>query len=269
MTLRSLSAALALVVIATGPALADQLADITARGTLRCGVLSVANPFGFQDPDTREIVGYDVDFCRAVAGEMGLDAEIVPVAVEARIPELQLGNIDILAAALGYTAERAEQIDYSDRYFVSRQVVIVAGDSTVASLADLDGLRIATNSGSSNIDYLRNQVPGAEVLTYQDTAAAFLAFAQGRVDGVAISELATMQLRQQGAVDFRIVQEPLRIEPWGLGVRKGEASLVAAVNQAMESMEASGQVEAIFNAWFGPETPFHLTLGFAVGPITE
>ena len=47
MTLRSLSAALALVVIATGPALADQLADMTARGTLRCGVLSVANPFGW------------------------------------------------------------------------------------------------------------------------------------------------------------------------------------------------------------------------------
>jgi polar amino acid transport system substrate-binding protein len=269
MKLKTLASAMAILAATAAPALADQLADVMERGSLRCGVLSIANPFGFQDPDTRELVGYDVDFCKAVAAHLGVEAELVPLAVEARIPELKLGKIDILAAALGYTEERATQIDYTHRYFVSRQVVFVRTDSNTAELAALDGKRIATNKGSSNVDYMRDKVPGAEVLTYQDIAASFLAFVQKKVDGVALAELGTVKFREKDVVDFAIIQEPLKVESWGLGIKKDEPQLLEAVNTALDEMEASGEVETIFSSWFGASTPYKLERGFVVGPISD
>src|SRR5882724_7579914 len=77
---------------------ADQLADIKARGTLICGTLGTVEPFSSQDPKTREIVGYDIDMCRMVAEAMGVKLEVKPMSVEARIPELLQGRVDILAA---------------------------------------------------------------------------------------------------------------------------------------------------------------------------
>ena len=96
-----------------GAAKADELADVKARGKLVCGTLGTAEPFSFQDPKTREIVGYDIDICRKVAESLGVALEIKPMAVEARIPELIQGRVDILAANLGWSKERAQQIDYS------------------------------------------------------------------------------------------------------------------------------------------------------------
>lgn len=269
MKLKTVLAATAVAATGAIPALADQLDDIKERGSLKCGVLSIANPFGFQDQETRELVGYDVDFCKGVAEKMGLQAELIPLAVEARIPELKLGKIDVLAAALGYTAERAEQIDYTNLYFVSRQIVGVAEDAEIEKLADLDGKRVATSKGSSNVDYLRQNAPDAEVLTYQDTAASFLAFAQGKVDGFAISELATVQFRDKSPVPFKIVSEPLKVESWGFGINKGEAALLEAVNAAMTEMEEAGDVDLIFEKWFGSETLYALERSFTVAPITD
>lgn len=78
--------------VVTATAQADQLADIKARGTLVCGVLANFEPFGFQDPASREIVGYDVDYCKGVAKALGVKPVLQVVSMEARIPELLQGR---------------------------------------------------------------------------------------------------------------------------------------------------------------------------------
>lgn len=90
-----LAGALALV---TGLAQADQLADIKAKGTLVCGTLGTAEPFSFPNPQTREVQGYDVEFCNAIAKSLGVKLELKLIAVAARIPELQQGRVDVVAA---------------------------------------------------------------------------------------------------------------------------------------------------------------------------
>ena len=77
---------------------ADQVADIKAKGELVCGVLGTDDPFSFVDPKSREIVGYDVDLCNAVAKKLGVKTSLKQLAVAARVPELQQGRVDILAA---------------------------------------------------------------------------------------------------------------------------------------------------------------------------
>src|SRR6266508_4045553 len=124
-------------------AYADQLAEVKARGVLTCGILANFEPFGFQDATTREFTGYDVDFCYGIGKALGVKAELKAISLEARIPELGQKRVDILSAALGYTADRAKQISFSNAYFVSRTMVVVLDDKGFKTTGDLAGKRIS------------------------------------------------------------------------------------------------------------------------------
>src|SRR5205814_3995892 len=93
---------------------ADQWQDIQARKELRCGTFADVPPFAAPDSKTREMVGFDVDLCAAIAKSLGVVAKITPLSVDARVPEVKLGHVDITVANLAYTVSRAEQIQFSD-----------------------------------------------------------------------------------------------------------------------------------------------------------
>ncbi len=107
------------------PAKADQLDNIISAKTLRCATFADVPPFASPDPKTREMAGFDVDLCGAIAKELGVKAEIKPVSVEARVPEVKLGRVDITVANLAYTLSRAEQIQFSDPYYLAKEMLIV------------------------------------------------------------------------------------------------------------------------------------------------
>lgn len=247
-------------------ALADEFADIKAAGKVICGVTGTIAPFGFQDGQTRAIIGYDVDICVAVAKQLGVKAELKIVAVESRIPELVQGRVDIIAAQMGYSKERAEQIGYSDTYFVSQVKLIVRKDSEAKSIADLAGKKMSAVKGSSPE---REQIPTAQILTFQDVPAAFLAMQQGKTVGMAASEVILVKLRQQVEVPLDILEKPLFLEYWGLGLRKSEPQFTAAVNTALDTLEQSGEFTAIWDRWFGASTQFPLKREFKVAPIPQ
>ncbi len=110
------------------PAKADQLDTIMSAKTLRCATFADVVPFAAPDPKTREMAGFDVDLCNAIAKELGVKAEIKPVSVEARVPEVKLGRVDITVANLAYTLSRAEQIQFSDPYYLAKEMLIVPAD---------------------------------------------------------------------------------------------------------------------------------------------
>src|SRR3712207_1529584 len=115
----------ALGIAVAAPAQADQLADIMARKELRCGTFADVPPFAAPDPKTREMVGFDVDLCKAIAKRWGVEAKITPLSVEARVPEVKLGRVDLTIANLAYTLSRAEQIQYSDPYYMAKEMLAV------------------------------------------------------------------------------------------------------------------------------------------------
>src|SRR5262249_10654723 len=152
--------------ISANPCAADELADVKAAGKLVCGVTGTIAPFGFQDGQTRAIVGYDVDVCAGVAKRLGVAPELKVVSVEARIPELVQGRVDLIAAQMGYSRERAEQIGYSDTYFVSRIMILVRTDSGAKSIADLGEKKLSAVKGSSPERAMREQIPTAQILSF-------------------------------------------------------------------------------------------------------
>lgn len=266
-----MAAALVITVLTgTEVANADQLADIKSRGTLVCGVLSNVEPFGFQDPKTREIVGYDVDFCKGVAKELGVKPELKVLSLDARIPELTQGRVDILAAVLGYNQQRAQQIAFSDTYFVSNQVMAVSASSTNKTLNDLAGKRVSTIKGSSNVPMVQRALPTAQLVNYDDAPSAFMALVQHKVDGYVLSESLMHRFIDKLGADantITIVAPPVGREYWGLGMKKDEPTLAAAVNNALVKMQASGESQKIFDKWLGAASPYKMKRDFTTAPI--
>lgn len=257
-------------ILHTGVTRADQLADIKQKGTLVCGTLGIAEPFSFTNPQTREVQGYDVDFCKAIAASLGVKLELKLVAVPARIPELQQARVDVLAANLGWTAERAEQIAFSDSYYVSLTKVASRKADNFKSPADLSGKRVAAAKGSTSESGARKSIPRVDVMTFQDVPSVFLSLQQGKVDGIVVSEQVLVKWQKdspQGTVPIDILEPELFTEPWGIGMRKGEAALIKHVNGVLQSMEKSGEAAKIFDKWLGKGTIFDLRRGFKIDPI--
>ncbi|MFJ3058552.1 ABC transporter substrate-binding protein [Herbaspirillum sp. NPDC087042] len=248
---------------------ADRLADIKARGTLVCATLANNEPLGFPDPQTRQIVGFDVDICAAVARKLGVEMEQKSVTVEARIPMLSQGEVDLVSAALGYTRERARLIDFTASHYQNPIKIVVQSDSGLNLVTDLADKRISANRNSTPEESVHRVLPKATVQTFTDTPQAFLALAQGKVDGLAISMPSGIRFVSESAGRFRFVEGALAWEPTALGVKKGEHKLLAAVNQALSALEKEGELDAIWSKWFGPKTKFNIPRDKKLTPIAN
>jgi polar amino acid transport system substrate-binding protein len=248
---------------------ADQLADVKARGTLTCGILANLEPFGFQDPATREFTGYDVDFCNGVAKALGVKPELKAVSLEARIPELLQKRVDILAAGLGYTPDRAKQIGFSDAYFVSRSMVVAHSDAGYKTTQDLAGKRISVVRGGTISMFIAKSIPTATTVAFDDYPAAFLAFSQRKVDGFGTPEIALMRFKAKmdKEIPMILLPPPVGEELWGLGFRKDEDNFGKAVNAALQEMERSGDAQKIFDKWLGTGSAFKMGREFKIAPI--
>lgn len=265
------AALIALACAMPGAAQADQLQDIKARGKFICGTLGTAEPFSFQDQKTRAVVGYEVDLCKKIADSLGVPLELKLIAVEARIPELAAGRVDVVAANLGWSPARAEQIDYSHQHFVSPQKVLSRdADGNLKSPADLSGKRVSAVSGSSSEQGARTHIPDVTAVSFKDPSSAFMALQQRKVDGFVASELMLAKFRTQAEstpVPVKILEPALFVEPWGVGVRKGEKALLDQVNNVLDGLQASGEIDQIFNKWLGDQSPYKMKRDFKIEAI--
>lgn len=246
---------------------ADRLSDAKARGTLLCATLTANEPLGFPHPQTRQIVGFDVDMCEALSAQMGLKLEHKGLSVEARVPELSLGRVDVVSAAFGYTKERAEQVDFTSSHYQVPIKLIVPVDSGFNSINDLQDKRISAIKGSTLELFSRRALPNATVLTYQDGPAAFLALSQGKVQAMAQTMTGGVRYVNETDGKFKFADGALAWEPTALGVKKGEPTLLAAVNDALSKMEAAGTIDAIWTKWYGPQTKYKIVREKKLTPI--
>jgi polar amino acid transport system substrate-binding protein len=253
--------------LSRGALAGDTVADAKKKGVLVCGVKDSLPPFGFVDAKTRDIVGYDVDFCRAIAARLGVKAELKPVTSASRFPQLAEGNIDLIAATMTHTAEREKQIDFSHTYFVTGQKFLTK-KGTVKALKDMEGKKVGTAKGSTSEQNVAKAVPTATVLSFDDYPQAVLALQQKKVVAVTTDESILMgQLTKLPKGEYEIPELQISEEPYGLGMRKGDTNFVTFVNKTMLDMEASGEAKKIYDKWFGPgsESPrprnFKITAG--------
>jgi len=243
--------------LGAGLAHADQLADIKQKGQIVFGVLGTDEPNSFIDPKTRQLVGYEIDLATAVAKKIGVKPVFKQMAVAARIPELQQGHVDILAATLTHNKEREAQVDFALTHFVTGSKVMVRAGSGITALNQLAGKKVVTVRGGTQETNIRAAVPSAQVVTFENTQQAFQALRQGK--GVAYVNDESSLLADYGklggaAKGFTILAPSIGIEAIALGLRKGEKGLKNVVDATLRELEASGAAEQLFNKWYGPGT---------------
>ncbi|PZP54245.1 MAG: ABC transporter [Agrobacterium fabrum] len=262
------------VILATSaavlPAKADQLDTIMANKTLRCATFADVPPFASPDPKTREMAGFDVDLCGAIAKELGVKAEIKPVSVEARVPEVKLGRVDLSVANLAYTQSRAEQIQFSDPYYLAKEMLIVPVDDPGTKKSDFVGQRIASSKGSTS--ELSVKLNKSEPLTFQDTASAYLAVQQGKARGIVGNTMTMTKFVNESKTkgkQMRMIEEPMLFQPIGIGMAKDNPALTAKINEILRKLDADGEINRIWDKWLGPNTEYKMTRTDKVVPLSE
>jgi len=236
---------------------ADQLDDIKKKGELVVGVLGTDEPNSFIDPKTREIIGYEVDLAQAVAKKLGVKLKLKQLAVAARIPELQQGHVDILAASLTHNKEREAVIDFSLTTFVTGQKVLVRADSGIKDLAQLSGKKVVTIKGGTQEPNIRKAVPNVDVVTFETGPQAFQALQQGKGLAFVNDEVSLLdQHAKLGAAkaQYTILPQNISVEPLALGIKKGETRLKQLIDGVLRDVEKSGEAEKLFVKWYGPDT---------------
>lgn len=240
----------------TSPAQADQLADIKASGVVKVATFDANPPFGSIDAKTHEIVGYDVDFAKALAKSLGVKLELVATNPANRIPLLQSGKADLIVADITITPERAQVIDFSTPYFVTGQQFLVPAKSS-DKLDDYAHARIGAVKGTTGEQALHQRYPQARVLSYDDIPLALTALRNGNTQAITQDStiLAGLLAGAPDKANFKILPELLSKEEIGVGVKKGETALLKAVNDELVKLEKSGDAAKIYDSWFGPTSP--------------
>lgn len=263
---RSLIAAGALALAVLGPlaglsssaAHATSLSDIQKRGKVRIGVLTGAPPMGMVD-DRGNPTGYDVDVANLVGTMFNLPVELVPLTPPARIPALQAGQVDFLVATLSPTGERAKTVMFTSPYSAFNMVVVSGPGKVFNSLEELKGKRISVNRGSSQETALRRaNVPGLELVVYEDDSTSAQALLSGQVDGTAIpSTVANALVKQMPNAGLQ-VGKPFFRQGNSMATLPGDSELLQYLNTLIYLMKVSGQLDAIATKWTGEPFPTSL-----------
>jgi polar amino acid transport system substrate-binding protein len=252
--------ALAMVGVLCGAARADDtLEEVKKKGVLVAGVKDSLPPFSSMDHGTKKFHGYDIDFVNYIAKKLGVKVEYKVVSSANRVQMVMDGRIDILAATMTKTPERAQQIDFSYTYFLTGQKFLTK-KGTVKTLKDLEGKKIATAKGSASEQSVATAVPSATILSLDDYPQGILALQQGKVTAVTTDEsilagqLGLLERKRATSGKYEIPDIQIAMEPYGLGMRKGNDRFVKFVNDTLLEMEKNGEAKKIFLRWFGPKS---------------
>ena len=223
-------------------------------GMLIAGSDTAYPPFEFIEDG--EVLGFDVDLVEAIADRLGLDYEFKTYNFDALIVGLQSGTeFDMIASAMTITEERAQQVDFSDPYIDSNQSLTVREDSDIETLADLSGLNIGVQSGTTGEEYARNNAPAdATVVPFENILQAMQALQAGEVDGVVNDLPISADIVLDETRELKIVEELITEEQYGFAFNQDNPGLRDAVNDALAEVKADGTYDDIYRKWFG-ETP--------------
>lgn len=226
-----------------------------ASGTFIVGFDQDFPPMGFVGDDG-EYTGFDLELAQEVASRLGLEYVPQPIAWDSKDMELESGNVDCIWN--GFTINgREDDYTWSEPYMANTQVFVVAGDSGIATLADLAGKVVEVQTDSSAEAALEEnpELTGTfgQLLVTADYNTAFMDLEQGAVDAIAMDVIVAGYQIQQRGVDFVILEETLAAEEYGIGFKKGNEELRDKVQATLEEMAEDGTLTAVSEKWFGED----------------
>lgn len=210
-------------------------------------------PMGFRDEDN-EITGFDIDYAKAATEKMGVEVEFQPIDWKTKESELSSGRIDLIWNGYTITDERKEKVLFTKPYLENAQVVVTLEDSKSTKLDDLAGKVVGLQSLSSASDALNDHPIKSDVKTiteYSDNVLALSDLKAGRLDAVVIDEVVIDYYMSKEEDTFKVLDESLSPEQYGVGVKKGNEDLLKELQEALDEMNEDGSAAKISEKWFG------------------
>lgn len=234
---------------------------IRQRGRLIAGVDQNNYLFGFRDPITGRLEGFDIDLVREVAKAIFGDPERVQYVVVTQAQRLTAvnGQVDLVANSMTITCGRRELVEFSTNYLDSGQRVLVPETSTASGIADLGGKRVCAAADTTSIQAIIDAPSKPVAVSAVDWTDCLVLLQQGQVDAISTTDNVLAGLAAQDPTT-RIVGPRFTDEPHGLAFARDATDLVRFVNGVFDRLRADGGWMDIYNRWLRE------TMGPVAGP---
>lgn len=238
---------------AVGTGEAPDIKAIKDRGVLKVGVKVDVPKFGYKDPKTSKIEGFEIDIAKAVAKKILGDenkVEFQAVNAKTRGPLLDSGEVDMIAATFTITEERKKSYNFSDSYFTDGVALMVKKDSGITDLKGLNGKKIGVAQSATSKKSIQEEADKAgikvsfsEFGSYPEIKAAL---DSGRVDCFSVDGAIL-----NGYVDDSTVILDQRFAPqeYGIASKKGNDALAKVINDTVNEMKKSGELDNLLKKW--------------------
>ncbi len=232
----------------------DLLQQIKDKGEIVVAMEGTWAPWTYHD-ENDDLVGYDVEVAQGIAKRIGVKVNFVEGEWDGLLAGLDAGRYDIMVNGVDITEERSEKYDFSTPYAYNRTAVVVSGDNNdIQSLEDLEGKSTANTISSTYAELAESY--GANVTGVDDLNQTFELLLTGRIDATLNAEVTYYDyMKAHPDANVKIAALTEEATHVAIPVRKGEqsASLLEAINEALEDMAQSGELTALSEKYFGTD----------------
>ncbi len=228
------------------------LRKVQDRGRLIVGIKYDLPTFGYRNPQTGNLEGFDAAIGREIVAYIFGDpnkVEFVEAVTKDRIPFLKNGTIDLAIATFIISEDRLKDVDFSVVYYNTGGRLLVEKDSPIKSINDLDGKKVGTPQGSVYVTALQ-KVSKAEVVQFNNDSAAMQAMLNKQVDATTNNDANLYGLALLNP-SLKVVGAAYTSEAFGVGIAKGNPELLSAVDTAIKNIKSSGRWKTIWKTEIG------------------
>ncbi len=233
------------------PETGDSWDRIKASGKLRVGLEGTYPPFNFQDKDG-QLAGFEVDFAKALAAQLGLKAEFHPAPFAGLLGSLESGRVDVVINQIVITPDRQAKYDFSEPYTVSGiQIIKLKDKPGLEKPEDLAGKKVGVGLGTNYEQWIRANVATADARTYDDDPTKYQDLKAGRIDAVLNDRLVAAEFVKTSP-EFVASGPPFAAQGSGVAMKK-DPGLKIVIDQAIDALRKSGDLASISQQWFGQD----------------
>ncbi|VVQ09213.1 L-cystine-binding protein FliY [Pseudomonas fluorescens] len=233
----------------------EQLQQIKDKGVINVGLEGTYPPFSFVDADGK-LTGFEVEFSEALAKELGVKVKLQPTKWDGILAALESKRLDAVINQVTISEERKKKYDFSEPYTVSGIQALVltkkAAELNIKSAADLSGKKVGVGLGTNYEEWVKANVPTADIRTYEDDPTKFQDLRVGRIDAILIDRLAALEYAKK-AKDTTAAGDAFSRQEAGIALRKGEPELLAAVNKAIDKLRTDGTLKKLSEKYFNAD----------------
>ena len=228
-----------------------------AADKLKIGTEGAYPPFNNLTADGK-LEGFDIDIANALCDEMKVKCEFVTQDWDGIIPALQAGKFDAIIASMSITKERAEKVDFTNKYYNTPPAIVAPKDTDIKGVSkeDLAGKTLGVATSTTHFNYSTATYTDSTIKGYPSSQEFLLDLASGRLDA-ATDDILVLEgwLKSPDGACCKLVGTITPVTEihgpgMGIAVRKGESELVGKFNAAIDAIRANGKYKAINDKYF-------------------